>query len=303
MNKKYLFVGVDGGGTKSVIRLEDVAGNLLGETVSGPANICISVEQAWQSILFALTQLLNNLTLNQSEYELHVGMGLAGTELIQAYDAFIKFPHTFNSLIVKSDAHIACLAAHGGRDGAIIIVGTGVVGYQIIQQKIYKVGGWGFPHDDDGGGAWLGLQAIKIVLRWLDKRMAESNLAQAIFAYFNYDRDKIIHWSRHATATLYATLAPLVIQQAQLGDDAAQRLLKEAGKIIDHLGLTLLNQVSDAARRGAIPLSFIGSITPFLQPYLSEELKAHVCDSKYCSAKGAILMVQDALTERSILKC
>lgn len=293
-------IGVDGGGTKSVIRIENNEGTLLGETISGPANIRLSVEQAWQSIMYAITHILNDLKIQQSDYYFHAGMGLAGTELTEAYDAFIRFPHTFDSLVVKSDAHIACLAAHGGEDGAIIIVGTGVVGYQIVDHRITKVGGWGFPHDDEGGGAWLGLEAIKVVLRWLDHRLPRSGLASAIFAYFNQDRDYIIHWASHASSTVYAKLAPIVIQQSQLGDEVALNLLKHAAKTIDHLGMTLIKQTHNQFQK-KIPISFIGGIAPFLQPFLSEELKEHVRPSQYSCAKGAILMIHQALMQSEYL--
>lgn len=290
-------IGVDGGATKSVIRIENNEGELLGETISGPANIRLSVEQAWQSIMSAITHIFHDLRIKQSDYYFHAGMGLAGTELSEAYRAFLRFPHSFDSLIVKSDAHVACLAAHGGENGAIIIVGTGVVGYQIVNHRITKVGGWGFPHDDDGGGAWLGLEAIKVVLRWLDQRLPPSGLAAAIYAYFNQDVDNIIQWTSHASSTTYAKLAPIVIQQSQLGCEVALHLLKQAAKTIDHLGLTLIKQTQDPLQQ-KIPMSLIGGIAPFLQPFLSAELKEHVRPSQYSCAKGAILMIQQTLLQR-----
>lgn len=293
-------IGVDGGATKSVIRFENLDGQLLGETVSGPANICISVEQAWQSIMSAVALLFNDLMIQQHDYHMHAGMGLAGTELKTAYEEFIRYPHIFETLIVKSDAHIACLAAHGGEDGAIIIIGTGVVGYQVANGRVTKVGGWGFPHDDEGGGAWLGLEAIKVVLRWLDGRMPVSLLATAIYDYFKQDRDYIIEWASKATSTLYATLAPLVIQQSQLGDSVALRLLQHAAYTIDHLGLTLIKQTEDQLQK-KIPISLIGGIAPFVQPYLSEELQSHIHPSRYNSAKGAILMIHQTINMREYI--
>lgn len=298
--KKDLLIGVDGGGTKSTIRLENDAGEVLGEAVSGPANISTSVDGAWYSIMNGVSRLLDDLKIPTADYYLHAGMGLAGTELVQAYDHFINASHSFDTLIVKSDAHIACLAAHGGEDGAIIIVGTGVVGYQMINQQIIRVGGWGFPQDDEGGGAWLGLEAIKVVLRWLDHREQASSLASAIYNYFDRDTDQIIYWSRYATPTIYARLAPIVIQQSQLGDIAALTLVKRAAQAIDHLGLTLIKQ-SIPIQQNKIPLSFIGSIAPFLQPYFSDELKAHIRPCQYSSAKGAIFMIQNLIKTSSQL--
>ena len=48
--KQHLFIGVDGGATKSIVRVEDETGRLLGKEIGGPANIRLSVDQSWQSI-------------------------------------------------------------------------------------------------------------------------------------------------------------------------------------------------------------------------------------------------------------
>jgi glucosamine kinase len=50
----------------------------------------------------------------------------------------------------------------------LIAIGTGTVGYQIEGDKECKVGGWGFPHGDEGSGAWLGMEAVRMTLHWLD---------------------------------------------------------------------------------------------------------------------------------------
>src|SRR5688572_24913373 len=118
MNQK-LFIGVDGGATKRVVRLEDELGNLLGRVVGGPANIRISVERAWQSIYSALNKILHPLSLSLSTKtcEFHVGMGLDGYEISESYKAFMQHVHGFHKIIVTSDSHTACLGAHQGQDG------------------------------------------------------------------------------------------------------------------------------------------------------------------------------------------
>ncbi|HEX2549057.1 MAG TPA: BadF/BadG/BcrA/BcrD ATPase family protein, partial [Gammaproteobacteria bacterium] len=149
-----IFIGVDGGGTKSKIRIEDKDGNVLGQAVGGPANIRISVENAWRSIYSTIRDILAplNITLENPDYRFHACFGLAGCEVTDAYHAFLQESHPFQTLELISDAHAACVGAHLGQDGAIIIVGTGVVGYQALSDINSRVGGWGFPHDDEGGG-------------------------------------------------------------------------------------------------------------------------------------------------------
>ena len=40
---KNIFIGIDGGGTKTKLRMEDENGNLLAQSKGGPANIRLSV--------------------------------------------------------------------------------------------------------------------------------------------------------------------------------------------------------------------------------------------------------------------
>lgn len=285
-----VFVGVDGGATKSVLRLEDEAGNLLGQTLSGPASVRVSPDLAWHSINVALDKLLAPLAL--SRQQLHIGMGLAGCEVEEAYYSFINKNHHFKTLLVSSDSHIACLGAHRGQDGAIIIAGTGVVGYQIHKGEKKQVGGWGFPHDDEGGGAWLGMQAIRKTFKWLDGRETKSGLSQAVFAYFDHEPKKMISWANRANSTLFAELAPLVVEQSQQGDGVAEGLLKRAAEAIDHIAQALA-QAEGMDRQ--VPYSLLGGMAPFIIPFLSDTLRKQLKPQANTPVVGAVYLIREHL--------
>jgi glucosamine kinase len=42
-----------------------------------------------------------------------------------ALEELMARPHPFRSVVYVNDAAIACIGAHGGRDGGIVIIGTG----------------------------------------------------------------------------------------------------------------------------------------------------------------------------------
>ncbi|TIT28386.1 MAG: N-acetylglucosamine kinase, partial [Mesorhizobium sp.] len=46
----YFFLGVDGGGTGCRARIEDEAGTVLGQGLSGPATTRLGIEPAWSSV-------------------------------------------------------------------------------------------------------------------------------------------------------------------------------------------------------------------------------------------------------------
>jgi glucosamine kinase len=282
--KKTLYVGVDGGGTKCTVRVEDEAGKVLGREIGGPANIRISASQAWESIYTALDKIIKK---HDKQYSLQAGMGLAGCETQEARAAFLSQPHPFEKLILASDAHVACLGAHGGADGAIIGIGTGVVGYQIEAGRTTKISGWGFPHDDQGGGAWLGLEAVKLAFQSLDGRLPSTQLTQEIYAHFYNNLNDFVAWANAANSTAFAELAPIVINACQRGDVDARQLMQAAADAI-----TRVYQALSVAQTKALPCALVGSIVPFLEAFLSSEVKARLVPSQATPDVGAIRLTR-----------
>lgn len=290
---RNLYVGVDGGATKCTVRLEDEEGRLLGREIGGAASMRFATEQVWQTILSALNKILQqqSLSLTNNNIHFHAGMGIAGSEISTAYQAFINTPHPFKSCVVTSDAHTACLGAHGANDGAIIIAGTGTVGYQIQQGVATKVGGFGFPHDDAGGGAWLGLQAVKKTVQVLDGRVTLSALTQAVMQRFDNDAAKLTAWANIANATAFAELAPLVIEHSKAKDETACELLSQAAQAIEQLASALQRAQTHTAK---LPLALIGGVAPFLEPYLNKELRSRLVSVTAPPDAGAIMLIRKA---------
>ncbi|MBD2576414.1 BadF/BadG/BcrA/BcrD ATPase family protein [Oscillatoria sp. FACHB-1406] len=293
--KPNLFIGVDGGGTKTLVRLEDSRGNLLGEGKSGTANVRLSVEMTWESILGALGQALRqaNLPLDPDSYDYYVGCGLAGTQVPDARQRFLDWPHPFTQLVVESDGYTSCLGAHDGEDGEVISIGTGVIAYRIEGEQVWRIGGWGFPQGDEGSGAWLGLEAIRLTLQWQDGRIPASPLVEAVFAHFDRDFSRMLLWANRAQSSHFAQIAPFVIQQAKEGDSRAIALMTQAAAEIDKIGAALANKGSQI-----LPCSLLGGVSPFLEPLLSETLRSRLIPAKYNSVRGAIILIRRAIEKQ-----
>lgn len=290
---EHIFIGVDGGASKCKVRIEDAQGRLLGQSIGGPANIRFSAEKAWNTINQAIDEILqsHNINLAQSNLHFHAGIGLAGCEVQEDREDFLSRTHHFKSLQLTSDAHIACIGAHHAQDGAIIIIGTGVVGYQIHDGTTSRVGGWGFPHDDEGGGAWLGLEAVRLTFKSLDGRLASSSMTEDIFNHFNRDLNHLTTWSVRATSTQFAQIAPFVIKHAEEKDSLAIKLLQQAAQAIDEVGLAMQKLQPGKP----LPCSLIGGVAKFVEPYLGDALRERVVPLQQDPNYGAILMMKKAV--------
>ncbi len=295
---KNIFIGADGGGTKTKMIVEDESGLLLGQSRSGPANIRNSIEQAWSSIDAGVKEALfqAGLELTDPNYHFHIGLGLAGTEDQLACETFLSRPNLYKTLVLDSDAYAACLGVHDCEDGAIIIIGTGVVGYSVYKNQRYVVGGWGFPQGDTGGGAWLGLEAVRLTFKNIDGRVAETPLIKAILGYFDNNVGKIISWATKARPVDFASLAPIVIEHIQREDPHALALIEYAAKEIDDIAMTMEKRLPPG--HPPSPCCLLGGVAPFIQSRVGLELKDRLVPRKHDATKGAIYMIRQKVLGR-----
>lgn len=297
-----IFIGVDGGGTKSKVRVEDSQGRVLGQALGGPANIRLSVRKSWEAIYQALDKVLeaNSLSRAHPNYRLHIGLGLAGCEVQEAVNEFLAFPNSFQTVHLTSDAHVACVGAHNGQDGAIIIIGTGVVGYQIQAGETVKVGGWGFPHDDEGGGAWLGLEAARLTCQWLDRRIEKNALVTDVFDFFDRNVECFTVWANRANSSEFARLAPLVINHSQQQEPHALRLMKKAAHAIERVSAALSKLQK---QQTSLPVCLFGGIAPFIEPLLAEDVRNTFVARQADANVGAICMIRDIVMQKEKASC
>ena len=287
-NNNALYLGIDGGGSQCRARIVDGAGHLLGQGRSGPANPVHGFNQAIDSIQSATHQALAQAGLSHSDiHELNAGFGLAGVNAPSYYKQMDAWQHPFKSLALTTDLHIACLGAHGGRDGAVIIIGTGSCGFASIGDKQVCYGGHGFPYGDKGSGAWIGLQAINAALLDLDNLGPETALTNQIMHYYQLPKAPLALVEKVAAkpSAVYAKLAPLVFDAAAEQDPVAQHILNEGSGYIDALAKKLLILSPPA-------LSLIGGVSTRMSRFLSKEVQAHIVQPEFQPDSGAIYFAQ-----------
>ena len=288
---QHLYLGIDGGGTKCKARLEDASGNLLSEVASGPANAARDLQGTISSILQASLWSLEKANINaQQMNQLHVGAGLAGVNIPSVKQALAQWKHPFASLKLATDLHIACLGAHKGLDGAIIITGTGSSGASYVDNKYYEIGGHGFVVGDKGSGAWIGKQAVAHTLEVIDGLAQGTQLSNLIQKQLGcntaYD---LVNLSLQAKPSFYAELAPLVIRLANENDQAARTIIEDGANYLSNLAARLLE--SEPSR-----LSIVGGISDSVKAWLREDIRQSISPALSTPEVGAVLLAKSNLT-------
>ena len=286
-----LFIGVDGGGTGCRARIENAEGCLLGTGIAGPAALRIGFDRALAEVEKACCAAIEEAGLDSNALSsVHAAVGLAGVGRKGALEQLVQQPHPFRSVVYAHDATIACIGAHGARDGGIVIVGTGSVGFALVGGCEFRVGGYGFPMSDEGSGADLGLQAIRLALRAYDERAVGASLTREVMMRFNNDPFDAVAWMDRATATDYAAFAPLVIRHADAGDPVARRIVRDAAEQIDEL----VRRLSEC---GAPQVALLGGLSSSMQPWLAPDVQRRLVPAEGDAVDGAL-----RLARRTIMK-
>lgn len=164
---KYIICG-DCGGTKSTFIAYSTEGQQLKAIRLGAGNVVANKEKALEVITMGMATILTQLN---GECQAII-LGIAGLDT-SGYEEELqrKWSRFGIPLFLMNDAKLALYAKLKGEDGALLISGTGSVGYLKYKDQFFRAGGWGHILGDEGSGYWLGKQAYKQVVEDIDRRM------------------------------------------------------------------------------------------------------------------------------------
>lgn len=278
------YLGVDAGGTATKSRLTDEQGNILGTGSAGPANTRVGIEALHATLLDVCAQATTSAgLLNDQIGTVRCGMGIAGMSRMGMKPKIQALSFPYANVQFSSDAMIANLGAHGGGDGATLILGTGSIGLIKRGEDSFSIGGYGFPISDEGSGAALGLSAIRHALRALDGRTKPSPLSQAITRQFDHAIPKVIAWMDGAAPGDYANFAPLVMDYADNGDEIALSIVRDAALHIERFIETII-------ARGVPRCVLMGGLAQRMKPWLRVRIAAQLQEPIGDALDGALIL-------------
>ena len=216
-----LYVGIDGGGTKTRVILMDLVSH-RGTTVSGGASNPNGV--GWNTALARISELVESGLTQLDAHTRHLHSlcaalaGVSSPEARQRMERELRalFPHT--RIEVVPDALAALSAGTEARPGVALIAGTGTIAISEDHTGIVRrAGGYGYLVGDEGSGFDIGRRGIMAALQSFEHRGPDTVLSDALCRFFETadPRDVIAATYRcdHPVARV-AAFAPSVIQNA-----------------------------------------------------------------------------------------
>lgn len=287
-----LYLGIDAGGTHTRARLVSGDGQVLGTGKGGPANTPAGLPSGLLAIEEAWSQALTQSSLSPAKISsIYAGLGMAGLNRRGVLEGLKGHVFPFRSIAFASDAAIANLGAHAGGDGAVVIVGTGSVGFARVGERIFTIGGYGFPVSDEGSGAELGLRAIRRALWARDGRIEHSAMTLEVLDRFKGSAGEIVDWTTRATPADYGAFAPMVLDHATAGDTIAELIVQESARRVDNIIRTLFDL-------GAPRCCIMGGVATRMRDWLAASLRARLSEPLGDPLDGAILLARTRAAQK-----
>jgi N-acetylglucosamine kinase-like BadF-type ATPase len=260
-----LFLGIDGGGTKTNAAIMNAAKEVLAEGEAGPSNpLRIGVETAVANIIKAIEDACDRGGLIASDISVAT-LGLAGVRRKdireRVRDSFSKKLNIQNTTVV-TDAEIALFGTTLGKPGLVVIAGTGSICLGRNEKGETAIsGGWGPLAGDEGGGAGIAQTALHTIAKASDGRGRPTALTDRAAEYFRASGPEnliVAIYSPQIDNSRIAGFARLVVETALEGDAVAREILRDAGEELGIAACAVIRKLDLAKRK--IPIGCVGSV-------------------------------------------
>ncbi len=240
-----LFLGIDGGGTKTECIIGDerrVLARAVGSTIKIKK---VGEDAAGQALDAVIAEVCEAAKVSSRDLS-RTCVGIAGASLpeVVEWTYGVLGQIVSGSITVIGDTNIAHHAAFHGGPGVLVIAGTGsnVLGVD-ERRHMARAGGWGPIISDEGSGFWIGRAAVARAMRAEDAGRPTRLLSAIMAAWKLATRDDVVSMANCNPPPDFASLLPEVLHCAEAGDALAGEVLAEAGTQLAQLALIVLRKL------------------------------------------------------------
>src|SRR5436309_6772712 len=228
MNGGEKILGVEGGGTKTswvLAERSEADLRVLDQGKLPPANFRLAAPDELRAMFRELPKEINR-----------AGIFLAGCGTEEDRQSLTRlcaevWPEA--KIIVGSDRDSGLAAALGHADGIVVNAGSGSSITGRRDKRIENAGGWGHILGDVGGGYYLSLQALRLILREYDLHRGEVQFTTKILrALALSNLNELVRWAQTADKMEVAMLTPVVFEAAASGDSRVMEIIEEGARVL-----------------------------------------------------------------------
>lgn len=252
-----LFLGIDGGGTKTRCVVGDEH-RVLGTALASSSKVQRVGEDEARRVSHAVVKEACDAAGVSAKRIEHGCIGISGfidssvAEWVRGMlSEVISAP-----VDVVEDVMIALEAAFGDAPGCIVVAGTGSIAVGRNEQcTLLRAGGWGPAVSDEGSGYWIGRAAVTATLRVYDSGKNTALLPAIMDAWHLSTREEFTRMASASPPPDFAQLFPKVLQTAEMGDATASEIIMRAGFELAELALVVIRQLWPEMHRVRVAVS------------------------------------------------
>ena len=228
MESSEKILGVEGGGTKTAWILVERSGdelNILDQGTLPSSNFRLATPDRLHAIFSELPKQIDR-----------AGVFLAGCGTAEDRHSLSNlcaeiWPSV--KILTGSDRDSGLAAALGHSDGIVVNAGSGSSVTGRRGDRIENAGGWGHILGDTGGGYFISIRALRLILREYDLHRGEVQLTAKILQARSLNNlDELVRWAQTADKMEIATLAPVVFEAAASGDVRVMEIIEEGALVL-----------------------------------------------------------------------
>jgi len=221
-------LGVEGGGTKTAWALAERDGQELRVVDQGklpPSNFRLATPDRLRAIFAELPKQIDR-----------AGIFLAGCGTAEDRQSLANLCAEIwpgAKIVTGSDRESGLAAALGHGDGIVVNAGSGSSVTGRRGDKIENAGGWGHILGDAGGGYFLSVQALRLIMREYDLHRGEVQFTTKVLQALSLNNlDELVRWAQTADKMEIAMLVPVVFEAAANGDARVMEIIEEGARCL-----------------------------------------------------------------------
>ena len=263
-----IFLGCDGGSTKTEWLLADHTGRVLSHRIFPGCNYAFLGKDGFRDLMTdSIRQVLADGGITAADVtsamlSLTVYGEVPGTE--EAFPSAIReiLPHC--PLWIANDSVAGWGGSLAGRSGINIVAGTGSVAYgQDPAGRGCRVGGWSLFFADEGSCSWVARQLITEFVKQSDGRHPRSVLYDELRRELSLEHDMYfsgyLQTDIRQDSSLLAKLQLVALRAARQGDAAAIDIYRRAAEELTEMALTIRSQLDFPAGE-PVAVSYSGGL-------------------------------------------
>jgi N-acetylglucosamine kinase-like BadF-type ATPase len=262
-----VFLGVDGGGTKTAFALLAVDGSLIA-TALAPSSYYLgqSIDLVEEVLREGIESVCTHaaVTPEQITYAFVAlpGYGEVSSD-VATLDAIPRRVLGHGRYDCDNDMVAGWAGSLGAVDGVNVIGGTGSMTYGEHQGRGLRVGGWGELFDDEGSAYWIAIRGLSAFAKMSDGRLPSGPLHERMSAHLQLASDldlvDVVLNRWQGDRAKIASLARVVTAAADDGDTVCASILREAGEALADLVAATIAQL-DYEPGVVVPVSWSGGV-------------------------------------------